>query len=70
MEWFGEVINLCAIVSYDALIDFIRHYSKSDSHKYKEQGWKKNDMNLYLEFSRTSTTKLFWKNSKRLKAST
>ena len=31
---------------YDALIDFIGHYLKRDRHKYKEWGWKKNDMNL------------------------
>ena len=39
----------CAIVSQDALIDFIGHYLKRDRHKYKELGWKKSGMKLYLE---------------------
>ena len=33
---------------YDPHIDFIGHYLKRDRHKYVEWGWKKNDMNLYL----------------------
>ena len=52
-----------AAVSYKALNDFIGRYSKTDRHKSKAWGWEKNEMNLNLEFSRTSTTELFCKNS-------
>ena len=51
----------CAVVSYDALNDFIGHHSKRDRHKFKEWGSKINGMNLYLESSRKSTTELFAK---------
>ena len=34
---------------------------KKDRHKFKEWGSKKNDMNLYFESSRISTTELFVK---------
>ena len=50
------------MISYDALIGYTGHYShfsKRDRHKYKECGWKKNDMKLHLESSRISATELF-----------
>ena len=34
---------------------------QKDRHKFKEWGSKKNDMNLYFESSRISTTELFVK---------
>ena len=40
---------MCNVQYYDALIDFIGHCLKRDRHKYMERGWKKNDMNLYLD---------------------
>ena len=49
----------CAIISYGALTDFVGDYSKRDRHKYQDDELKKNDMDLYLESSRTSTTELF-----------
>ena len=39
---------MCIVQYYDALIDFIGHRNR-DRHKYTEWGWKKNDMNLYLD---------------------
>ena len=39
---------MCNVQYYDPHIDFIGHYLKRDRHKYVEWGWKKNDMNLYL----------------------
>ena len=59
LQQFGEV---CTIVSYDALNYFIGHYSKRQT-KLEERGSKKNDMNLYFESSRISTTELFCENS-------
>ena len=44
-----RLLITCAIVYYDALIDIIGHYLKRHRDKYKEWGWKKNDMNLYLD---------------------
>ena len=40
---------MCNVQYYDVLIDFIGHYLKRDRHKYTEWGWKKNDINLYLD---------------------
>ena len=53
----------CAIVCCDPFIDFIGHYLKRDTHKYKEWGWKKNDMNLDIwpgsEYHYDERNKLF-----------
>ena len=40
---------MCNVQYYNTLIDFIGHYLKRDRHKYTEWGWKKNNMNLYLD---------------------
>ena len=54
---------MCNVQYYDALIDFIGHYLKRDRHKYKEWGWKKNDMNLDIrpgsEYHSDERNKLF-----------
>ena len=51
-----------AVVPYDALNDFIGHYSKR-WHKFKEWDSKKNGMNLYVESSGASTMELLCENS-------
>ena len=54
---------MCNVQYYDALINFIGHYLKRDRHKYKEWGWKKNDMNLNIrpgsEYHSDERNKLF-----------
>ena len=69
----SRLLIACAIVYYDAFIDFIGHYLKRDRHKYKEWGWKKNEMNLDIwpgtEYHSDERNKLFsFSNKGTLKA--
>ena len=54
-----SIYAIYAIISYDALNDFVGHYSKRDRHKYQDDEAEKERYELVFRTSSTSTAELF-----------